>query len=363
MSNFRHTGAGTSDATRATALPASDVSSLCDGVATMLGAGIQLDEALALLAESSEGELSRVAGRLYRSVADGSPLRDAMLATGAFPDYATELVGVGERFGRVERVLRSLSSYYDEEDRVIAKIRSTVAYPAALLCVMSVVLAFTVAVILPVFFDVYESMTGSLTSGSSLAVSASVVIGWVALALTLAFAVAALALVAAGRTVRGQAAIVRLMERAPLTRDAMYQLALSRFSAVLSTCVAAGSNVDAAMGDSVATVDHPLLRERLERAYASMLDVEQGRGLAQAIAENDVLEPAYARMLAVGARVGSIDEVLERLSATFFDDAVERIDLVIDGTEPALAALVTTAVGATLIAVMLPLVGIMGSVG
>ena len=51
------------------------------------------------------------------------------------------------------------------------------------------------------------------------------------------------------------------------------------------------------------------------------------------------------------------------ISGTFFDDAVVQIDRVIDATEPALAAFLTVAVGATLISVMLPLIGIMGSIG
>ena len=55
--------------------------------------------------------------------------------------------------------------------------------------------------------------------------------------------------------------------------------------------------------------------------------------------------------------------MLDRLSGTFFDDAVVQIDRVIDATEPALAAFLTVAVGATLISVMLPLIGIMGSIG
>ncbi len=75
--------------------------------------------------------------------------------------------------------------YYDEEGRLFAKMRSSIVYPAALLCVMSVILAFTVAVILPVFVDVYESLSGNLAAGSFNAVGASIGIGWAALAVTL----------------------------------------------------------------------------------------------------------------------------------------------------------------------------------
>lgn len=345
-------------------LPSSEVAAFCEGLAAMLAAGIQLDEGLGLLGESAEGTpLAGVCGELYGRVAGGEALSDAMAASGRFPGHAVSTLAVAGRAGRTERALRGLAGYYAEESRVMDKLRTAVGYPAALLCVMSVVLVFTVAVILPVFIGVYEDMAGSLTAGSGLAVGASVAVGWVALVVVVLATAAALAGVAASRSVRGQAAIVRLMGRLPVTGDAMRQLALSRFLGTLSTCLAAGLNVDVAMGEALGTVESAGLRGELEPALAAMTDAERGLGLAQAIAESGVLEPTQARMLSIGSRAGSTDAVLERLSEACFDDAVARVDRVIDATEPVLAAFLTVAVGATLVSVMLPLIGIMGSVG
>lgn len=345
-------------------LPSSEVAAFCEGLAAMLAAGIQLDEGLGLLGESAEGTpLAGVCDELYGRVAGGEALSDAMAASGRFPEHAVSTLAVAGRAGRTERALRGLAGYYAEESRVMDKLCTAVGYPAALLCVMSVVLVFTVAVILPVFIGVYEDMAGSLTAGSGLAVGASVAVGWVALVVVVLVTAAALAGVAASRSVRGQAAIVRLMGKLPVTGDAMRQLALSRFLGTLSTCLAAGLNVDVAMGEALGTVESAGLRGELEPALAAMTDAERGLGLAQAIAESGVLEPTQARMLSIGSRAGSTDAVLERLSEACFDDAVARVDRVIDATEPVLAAFLTVAVGATLVSVMLPLIGIMGSVG
>ena len=345
-------------------LPSSEVAAFCEGLAAMLAAGIQLDEGLGLLGESAEGTpLAGVCDELYGRVAGGEALSDAMAASGRFPEHAVSTLAVAGRAGRTDRALRGLAGYYAEESRVMDKLRTAVGYPAALLCVMSVVLVFTVAVILPVFIGVYEDMAGSLTAGSGLAVGASVAVGWVALVVVVLVTAAALAGVAASRSVRGQAAIVRLMGKLPVTGDAMRQLALSRFLGTLSTCLAAGLNVDVAMGEALGTVESAGLRGELEPALAAMTDAERGLGLAQAIAESGVLEPTQARMLSIGSRAGSTDAVLERLSEACFDDAVARVDRVIDATEPVLAAFLTVAVGATLVSVMLPLIGIMGSVG
>ena len=345
-------------------LPSSEVAAFCEGLAAMLAAGIQLDEGLALLGESAEGTpLAEVCRGLYGRVAGGEALSDAMVESGRFPAHAVSTIATAERAGRVERALRGLAGYYAEESRVMEKLRTAVGYPAALLCVMSVVLAFTVAVILPVFIGVYEDMAGSLTAGSGLTVSASIALGWVALVVVALATCAALAAMVTSRSVQGQARIVHLMERLPVTRDAMRQLALSRFLGTLSTCLAAGLNVDVSMGEALSSVESEGLRRELEPALAAMTDAERGFGLAHAIAESGVLEPTQARMLSIGSRAGSTDAVLERLSEECFDEAVARVDRVIDATEPVLAAFLTVAVGTTLVSVMLPLIGIMGSVG
>ena len=371
-----------------------EISAFCESVAMMLAAGIQTDEAVHMLGESQGAgfeaqagagganalradssreasaenrsaatPLGRVCAAVYGEIVDGARLSVALERTEAFPEYAVSMIAVGERAGRLENTLRSLAVYYDEADRVFAKIRSAVGYPAALLCVMSVIVAVTVGAILPVFISVYERLAGSLTAGSSFAVSAATAVGWAALAITIVATAAALATLAASRTKRGNAALARALERIPLTRQAMYRLALSRFTSTLATYLASGMDADASMHDAIALVDHPRLRERAERAYATMIDLDRGLGLGQAIAESELLEPVYARMLAIGSRTGSIDGVLAQLSDTFFDDAISRIDHAVDSIEPVLAAFLTVAVGATLISVMLPLIGIMGSIG
>lgn len=345
-------------------LESSALSAFCESMALMFSAGIQTDESVHMLAENmKDSPLKRACDNMYTRLINGSNLADAMAASGAFPTYAVNMVQAGEHTGRLEQVLRTLGVYYDEEDRLFAKIRSSIGYPAALLCIMSVILAFTVAVILPVFVDVYESLSGSLTSGSFSSVSISIGIGYAALAITLLATLVVLIGVLMTRSERGRERMLRLLEKLPFSRQAMYQMALSRFSSTLAIYIASGENVDDAMRDSLPMISHKGLRKKVAAAYDALIDLEHSKGFAQVVADFEVFEPVYARMLTIGTRSGSIDDVLDRLSATFFDDAIQQLDRVIDTTEPVLAAFLTIAVGATLISVMLPLIGIMGSIG
>lgn len=342
----------------------SAVSAFCESVAVMHSAGIQMDEAVFLLGENMEdAAFKRACDDVYKELIVGKPLALAMDDSGCFPSHVVDMVGAGEHAGRLENVLWSLARYYDEEDRLYAKIKNAIAYPAALLCVMSAILLFTVIVILPVFVDVYHGLTGNLTAGSFGYVNASIIIGWIALGVTLLCTVLVVLGVLAGRSAAGRQRLLRLFEKAPLTRGPMRQMAVSRFTAALATFVAAGVDTDTAMEKAVAMVDHGNLKSQLEAVRMQMTDPAQAKSLAQAIFDNNVFEPIYARMLVVGTRSGSLETVLASLSDTFFDDSIVRLDGLIDSVEPTLAAFLTVGVGATLIAVMLPLIGIMGSIG
>ena len=347
-----------------TLLESSALSAFCESVALMLSAGIQADEAVHMLGENmGDTPFKRACDSVYKGLAAGEAMATSMEVSGAFPRYAVDMVAVGEKAGRLEEVLRALGVYYDEEDRLFAKIRSSIGHPAGLLCVMSLILAFTVVAILPVFTNVYRSLSGDLTAGSFGAVNISLAIGWVALVATLLCTALALVAFSASRSERGRERIMGWFQRIPATRQAMYQLALSRFTSAVAIYTASGVNTDDAMKEALSTVQHGPLRDKVQNAYQAMIDPTSARSLAQAIGDFGVFEPVYARMLVVGTRSGSLDAVLERLSATFFDDAVTQIDRAVDGIEPALAAFLTVAVGATLISVMLPLIGIMGSIG
>lgn len=345
-------------------LESSAISAFCGSVAVMLSAGIQTDEAIHMLCESREDSPFRsVCHTIYQHVIDGSTLAEAMADSKAFPNYAVDLVAAGERSGRLEEVLKNLELYYAEEDRMFSKLTTSVGYPAALLCIMAVILAITVAFILPVFVGVYENMSGSITAGSFSSVGLATVVGWISLVATIIMAVLVLYLSISARSERGRMRLIELLAGFPPTRDAIYQLALSRFTIALATYLSSGVTSEEALDRSRSTIHNRKLAEKVDAAYASMTDSANPLSLTQALSENDIFEPFYMRMLVVGAMSGGVDSVLADLSLTFFDDALLRIDRLINAIEPILAAFLTISVGATLISVMLPLIGIMTSVG
>ncbi|MEG0375385.1 MAG: type II secretion system F family protein, partial [Raoultibacter sp.] len=307
-------------------LESSALSAFCESLAIMLSAGIQTDEAVHLLSDSMEdSDFKRACDETYRQLIAGKSLANAMNTTGAFPPHVINMVSAGEFSGRLENVLASLAKYYDEEARLFTKIRSAITYPAALLAIMCVILLFTSAIILPVFIDVYRSLTGDLATSSYSFVNISILIGWIAFGITVFCTLVVIIGMGLARTQKGRIRLLSLFEHLPVTKGPMRQMALGRFTSALATYVASGVDTNTAMREAADMVDHANLKREIAVAQRQMEDIDQAKSLAQAIYDNSIYEPVYARMLIIGTRSGSIEAVLARLSDTFFDDSIIQV--------------------------------------
>ena len=342
-------------------LDALAVSALCENMALLLGAGIQLDEAAGLLSEdSAAGPFREAARTMQKALLLGESLSSAVEQTGALPGYAVRMIAAGEKAGRTEAVLNSLARYYASQARLQKKLRSAVVYPAVLLGLMAAILAVLLAWVLPVFTGVYEGLVGDIATSSYGYIRLAYWVGGVALAVTLVLAVLVAAGAVLSRTAAGRARLSHVFQRLPLTAAASRKLAVARLAGALDIFIASGLDADAAMEAAEGMADHTGLRASITAARAQMA---QGSGLAAAVHDQKLFEPLYARMLLSGERSGKIEQVLARLTSLFTQDADDELDRVVDMVEPAISAFLTVAVGVTLLSVMLPLIGILGTVG
>ena len=68
-------------------------------------------------------------------------------------------------------------------------------------------------------------------------------------------------------------------------------------------------------------------------------------------------------MLRTGSRAGQLDTVLDSLSDDYAQKSHDSIERMISTLEPAVVAVLAVAVGLVLLAVMLPLAGILTTIG
>lgn len=339
------------------------ISVFCENMAMMLGAGIGAEEAAGLLGEdSTQGSFHDAAKSVQKFLLlQGGTLSEAVVQSGYFPAYVSDMIRVGESAGRIEQTLRSLAGYYASRSRLETKLKSAVLYPLVLLVLMAAILGVLLAKVMPVFAGVYTSLAGDLTSSSYEYIRVAYGIGWLALAVTVLVALVLIAATVASRTSKGLDTLKRMAEHLPVLSGIAQQLSLANFTEVLMIYVASGVDVDSAMEAAGKMVDNEAVAQKVDACRRQMK--EKGVGLATAVYEQKLFEPLYGRMLVSGARSGSLEPVLERLTDLFSQDARMRIDRAVDRVEPFMSAFLTVTVGIALISTMLPLIGILGSIG
>ena len=69
----------------------------------------------------------------------------------------------------------------------------------------------------------------------------------------------------------------------------------------------------------------------------------------------------YSRMIAIGGRTGSMDQVMKQIADLYQDEMDDKMNRAIAVLEPTLVIALSLVVGVILLSVMLPLMGILSS--
>ena len=338
------------------------VSAFCESMGMMIRSGIQVDEAVDLLQHGRTkigGILESGLAVIKEHVDNGEGLAAAMKASGIFPDYALQMVEAGETSGKLEGILFRLARYYADQKTVSEKLKNAVTYPAVMILLIIVLLAVMIRMVLPSFSAVYERLTGSLAASSYGYVRWAYVFCWIAL---IALIIIAAALLIGYRMWKGgkRESVEALLRKSPVCASILENMAMFRFTSALATFIASGDMQDEAVEKSIPMADYGPVEEKLKRVASGMLE---GHSIAQAAYDEELFEPTYGRMLLAGERSGNLENVLERLTDLLEENCSNEVDRLVGFVDPLLSGILMVTVGLSLLSVMLPLIGMMNSVG
>jgi type II secretory pathway component PulF len=348
-----------------------------DSLATLLGAGLPLLEALEAMrgdAPVGSGGLlggmswrrARMIGELCDGLRGGASLSGAMAAHPAWFD-PTELamVEAAQRSGTLPAVLRDLAERHEHGASIGQKLASALAYPCVLSAVGVAVAIFLGSSTLPELSRLLAD-AGLEVPGLTVAVIAVVDLlvrfWWLLPPAGIVAVGAAWWLVRRGRGDRGRG-LDRLLPR-PVRR-----LALAAAVLRLSELVRTGVPLVEALRVLAPTVGGVCVGLRIALLRTADL-VERGSGLAEALeaaerpdGEGDAaaargvwFEAELRRLVEVGEAGGELDGVLERLGRRYERSSRRLIDRVASMAEPVVILMLAVLVGVVVMAAVLPLV-------
>lgn len=128
------------------------ISRLASTLATMLSSGVQLLEALDVAKHVMNNKiLEQAVSEAREHIREGQSIAVPLKRSGLFPPLVTHMIGVGEKSGELEDMLRRIAQIYDTEvDRTMSRLTSLLE-PIMILLMGSVVFFIVLAILLPIF--------------------------------------------------------------------------------------------------------------------------------------------------------------------------------------------------------------------
>lgn len=322
-------------------------------LATVLAAGMPLDEALATIAEQqTKGELGAVFTRVRDDVLQGSAFHAALQGhVKIFPALYTNMVQVGEASGTLDQVLLQLADYMDEQARFNAQMKTALTYPILMFLVGSGVLVFLMSFVVPKVTRMLEDLEQALPLPTLVLMSISGVLAhywWLLLLLTL---LVVWGLRRLSLTARGRYWFDQNKYRLPLVGPLALQNATARFARTTATLLHSG----VPLLTTLEIVQNLLGNNYLQRALETVREkVTEGAGLSEPLYDSGVFPTMLPQMAAVGERSGELEGMLFKVAEIYEHQVQSRLSSLMALIEPLMILVMGAAVGFIVLAVLLP---------
>jgi general secretion pathway protein F len=326
-------------------------------LASLITAGLPLDEALAALADQAERAYTReLLASIRAEVVGGNALSTALAQHPRdFPDIYRALVSAGEHSGHLGVVLARLADYVESRNALTSKILLAFTYPAIVTFVACAIVIFLLSYVVPQVVSVFANTKQQLPSLTVVMLALSDFVrhwGWlVGVLLVAAIWLGRLAL----KQPRTRRAWDGWLLTVPLAGRLIRGYNTARFASTLAILSGAGVPILRGLQAASETLSNTVLRDNVEDATAR---VREGTSLARALAAQNQFPPVLVHLIRSGEATGNLPEMLDRAAAGEAAELERRTLFLTSLLEPALILTMGLVVLLIVLAVLMPIIEI-----
>ncbi len=337
-------------------------------LATMLDAGLPLVLSLRTLNEQyTRGwryrAVRNVSGDLARKIEAGMSFSEALtFHPKSFARLYVGLVRAGEASGSLNEVLNRLAEYIEKTERLKKKIKAGMTYPVVVLVIaMGITLGLMIGVV-PKFAEMFDQ----ILEGIPLPMLTQVVIGISTLLMNHLMLLIAgsvgliIGLKVFVSTRIGKNVFDWYVITMPPTGSLVSKIAIARFCSTLGTLLDSGVPIlDALQIVRDASTNEVLVRavSRLQSAVAG------GEKLATPLEKSSIFPGMVVRMIDVGEQTGSLPTMLKRIGKTYEEEVEMALEALVSLIEPLMICFLAVIIGSIVMALFLPLIKIIETLG
>ncbi len=298
-----------------------DISIMTRQMATLVGAGLPIVEALnALIDQTENARLKKVITQVRENVNEGSSLADAM---SRFPKVFSELyvnmINAGESSGALDIVLKRLADFMESQVMLRNKVLSTLSYPIILVLVGIGILSFLLVYVVPKVVRIFDELEQALPIPTMILISVTDFLGdyWWALLIVIVGGILALRHYIG--TENGHRHYDRMILKIPITGKLLRIIVTTRFARTLAILLNSGIPLLQSMDISRAVVNNAVISGAIESAKEG---IREGESIAEPLRRSQVFPSMVTHMIAVGEKTGELEQMLSKISEAY-DNEVE----------------------------------------
>lgn len=320
---------------------------------TLIKAGLPILRALDLLAERAAApRLRPILGDARQRVREGALLSEALVAQGSFPPVYVTAVTAGERSGNLTGVLDQYIAYLRVSTGFRRALVTALIYPCILVAAVTIVMTYLVTYAMPKFAELYQDLGIPLPRITQIVLGLALPLRNYFIVFVAALAVSVVLIFLWTRTTKGALVIDSFKPRIWSFGDIWLKAQIAQFVRTLSTLLAGGTPLVAALETSSAAIGSKLISTSVN---SSADRVREGESLHVALAETRLVPELALEMIEVGEASGALAAMLTSVAEFYEEEVNTRLQRALIWISPAILVVMAVVVGLILIALYLPM--------
>ena len=331
-----------------------EVSNITRQLATLMGAGIPLIQALdSLIEQTRNPALKKVIAQVKNSVNEGNTLTSALGEhPGLFSNIFINMVRAGEASGSLDIVLERLAEFTEKQEALKAKFQAALVYPIFMAFIGTAILFILITYIVPNITQVFDEMDKVLPLPTLFLISLSDFLKSYWWILPILFLIVLSAVRFFIRQEFGRRVWDLIKLKTPITGTVVQKIILARIASTLGSLLDNGVGLMASMQIIHTLVNNVHVAQVIEDA---MQQIEKGQSMTVALSDSPWFPPMFVQMVAVGEQSGNLESMLKKVAKAYERDVETAIMAMTSLLEPAMIVLMGLAVGFVVLSILLPI--------
>jgi len=324
-------------------------------LSALLNAGLPLDRGLQIITEISESAFMRkIVQAILKAIREGSSFSDALQKhPKVFPRLYSNMVRAGESGGILQNVLERLNEFLESSKELRDHVVSAMIYPMILMVtgIVSILLLFTF--VLPRFSAIFAELGSSLPLPTQILLAFAAALksfSWILLALIV---VAVIVIRKYIRSEQGRYQWDRW--KLKLMGDVLVKLETARFCRTLGTLLSSGVPLLQAIRNAKDVMTNSFMATAIDGVTKG---AKEGKGIAQPLADANVLPALALSMIKIGEETGKLNEMLTRVAVIYEKSLRESIKRFVSFLEPAMILLMGLVIGFIVVSMLMAIFSI-----